>query len=163
MNGPRISIIVAHDDKRGIGQNNRLPWHIPEDLKRFKDLTMGHPIVMGRKTFEHIGRVLPGRTSIVISRNPSYRVPAGVRLVGSLEDGVRIAAGIDRSEICIIGGAQIYAQALVYATRLYVTRVHGVFPADAYFPDYPGFVDVSAPLERESDGYRYTFHTMERQ
>ena len=126
-----ISIIVAIAENNVIGNNNQLIWHIPDDLKRFKALTMGHHIVMGRKTWESIGRALPGRISIVISRNPNY-VAHGAVVVTSLQEA--IAKAQSDTEIFIIGGAQIYEQALPLATKLYLTKVHRSFEGDVTFP-----------------------------
>ncbi len=163
-NLPRVSIIVAMDRGRVIGKNNRLPWHISEDLKRFKTLTMGHPIIMGRKTFESIGRVLPGRTHIVLTRQAPYSAPAGVKTANSLE--VAIALAKDEEEVFVIGGREIYEQALRIAQRLYVTQVEGSFDGDTFFPP----IDASAwrEIAREhrslsGEGYEgYAFVTYER-
>lgn len=133
-----LSIIVAQSQNRVIGRGNKLPWYLPEDLKYFKRITQGKPIVMGRKTYESIGRPLPGRTNIVISRNPDYTQP-GTRVVGSLEAALELAeqqALVDGSEeLLVIGGAEIYAQALVLADRLYITQVHAEIEGDAFFPE----------------------------
>ncbi|MSQ58209.1 MAG: dihydrofolate reductase [Betaproteobacteria bacterium] len=138
---PRVSIIVAMDRGRVIGKDNRLPWHISEDLKRFKALTMGHPIIMGRKTFESIGRVLPGRENIVVTRKASYAVPAGVKTANSLEAAIALASG--EEEVFVIGGREIYDQALPMAHRLHVTLVEGHFEGDTHFPS------IDASLWRE--------------
>lgn len=133
-----LSIIVAQSENRIIGRGNKLPWYLPEDLKYFKRITQGKPIVMGRKTYESIGRPLPGRTNIVISRNSSYQSP-GVHVVASLDAALELAenqALIDGSEeMLVIGGAEIYAQALTQADRLYVTQVHATIEGDASFPE----------------------------
>ena len=133
----RLSIIVAAADNGVIGHNNALPWHLSEDLQHFKRLTLGKPILMGRKTFESIGRPLPGRTNIVISTNPDYQ-PDGVRVVGSLPDALALAESIalidGAEELMVIGGAQIYAEALPRAQRLYLTRVHAEVEGDAFLP-----------------------------
>lgn len=133
----RLSIIVAAAENGVIGRNNALPWHLSEDLQHFKRLTLGKPILMGRKTFESIGRPLPGRTNIVISTNPDYQ-PDGVRVVGSLPDALALAESIalidGAEELMVIGGAQIYAEALPRAQRLYLTRVHAEVEGDAFLP-----------------------------
>jgi len=133
----RLSIIVAAAENGVIGRNNALPWHLSEDLQHFKRLTLGKPILMGRKTFESIGRPLPGRTNIVISTNPDYQ-PDGVRVVGSLPDALALAESIalidGAEELMVIGGAQIYAEALTRAQRLYLTRVHAEVEGDAFLP-----------------------------
>jgi dihydrofolate reductase len=129
--GPRISIIVAMAANRVIGANNALPWHLPADLKRFKALTMGHHIVMGRKTFESIGRVLPGRTSVVVTRNPAWRAE-GVVVAGSLAEALSKAG--DDSEVFVIGGEEIFREALAFANRIYLTEIDREFQGDAFFP-----------------------------
>jgi dihydrofolate reductase len=133
----QLAVIVAAADNGVIGCNDALPWHLPEDLRYFKRVTLGKPIVMGRKTFESIGRPLPGRTNIVISRNPDYRAD-GIRTVTSLDDALQLAediAVIDAvEELMVIGGAQIYAEALPRADRLYYTAVHGIVDGDAFLP-----------------------------
>jgi dihydrofolate reductase len=133
-----LSIVVAISRNGVIGQDNQLPWHLPEDLKYFKQLTMGKPIVMGRKTYESIGRPLPGRTNIVITRNARWQAE-GVTVVNSLEAAIKTAeqACIDSgaSEAMVIGGSEIYRQALDRADRLYITEVNVEIEGDAYFPD----------------------------
>ena len=126
-----ISLIVAMDRNRLIGRGNALPWHLPADLAHFKSITMGKPIVMGRKTYESIGRPLPGRHNIVISRNPDFSAP-GCTVVASVD--AALAAAGDVPEIMVIGGAQLYAELLPRAQRIYLTRVDAVFEGDAWFP-----------------------------
>lgn len=138
----KLSIIVAQAQNRVIGINNNLPWHLPEDLRYFKQVTMGKPIIMGRKTFDSIGRPLPGRTNIVITRDGSYQ-PEGVKVVNSLEAARELAESICTIDGCdeamVIGGAQIYEQALSLADRLYLTQVHADVNGDAWFPEFhPG-------------------------
>lgn len=128
---PRVSIIVAMAKNRVIGANNALPWHLSSDLKRFKALTMGHHILMGRKTFESIGRILPGRTSVVVSRNPDYR-PAGVLVTADLDSALVLAE--NDSEAFIIGGAEIYLGALAIADRILLTEIDREFDGDTFFP-----------------------------
>lgn len=127
----RVSIVVATDEHGGIGLEGRLPWHLPNDLKRFKALTMGKPIVMGRRTFDSIGRALPGRTNIVVSRQPGLSID-GCIVVPSLEAALE-AAG-EAGETCVIGGAEIYRLALPLAGTLHLTRVHATVGADTFFP-----------------------------
>lgn len=127
----RISIIAAMSRNRVIGRDNRLPWRLPADLARFKKLTMGRCLLMGRKTFESIGRPLPGRTTIVITRQKDY-APADVRVAHSLEEALGKAIG---DEVFIAGGAEIYRQALPLADRLYLTVIQKSFEGDAYFPE----------------------------
>ena len=129
-----LAIIVAVAQNGVIGRNNALPWYLPEDLRHFKRVTMGKPMVMGRRTFESIGKPLPGRTSIVITRNPAFR-PAGVRLVSSLEAALELARQIALSdgarESVVIGGAEVYRAAIPLADRLYVTEVHAEVEGNA--------------------------------
>ncbi len=127
-----VSLIVAVSRNGVIGADNKLLWHLPADLKRFKALTLGHHIVMGRKTFESIGRILPGRTTVVITRNPD-RVPAGCLAAGSLAEALALCTG--DTEPFITGGGEIYRQALPVADRIYLTRVHADFEGDTGFPD----------------------------
>lgn len=138
-----ISIIVAISQNRVIGNKNQLPWHLPEDLKRFKTITMGHAIVMGRKTFESIGRPLPGRKSIVVSRNPDYAAE-GITVIHSLkeiieqkEDGGRRkeASKETNDEVFIIGGAEIFKCALPQVDKIYLTMIHKEFEGDTFFPE----------------------------
>lgn len=130
-----ISIIVGMAKNGVIGRGNALPWKISEDLKRFKQITLGHPVIMGRKTFESIGRPLPGRTNIVITRSCG-QAPAGIILVGSLEEAIKEAKRENPSEIFIIGGSQIYEMALTQSLvdKLYITFVDLDVVGDAYFP-----------------------------
>lgn len=130
---PTINIIVAKAENNVIGNKNQLIWHLPNDLKRFKQLTTGHPIIMGRKTFESIGKPLPNRTNIVITRNTVWTAE-GIVTVHSLEDAIQLASRAD-SEIFIIGGGNIYEQALDLADKLEVTEVHQDFEGDAHFPE----------------------------
>lgn len=128
----RVSIVVAMSSNRVIGEKNETPWHLPSDLKHFKAITMGKPILMGRKTHESIGRPLPGRTNIVLTRDPSYRA-IGCRVVHSLEEAKAAAEGA--SELMVVGGSAIYEALLDDADRIYLTMVHAVFRGDRYFPE----------------------------
>jgi dihydrofolate reductase len=130
-----VSIIAALDGEGGIGYQNRMPWHLPGDLSRFKKLTMGHHLILGRKTYESIGGPLPGRKMIVLSRNPAYDL-ADCLLASSLEEGLDVAREAGEKEVFVIGGAEIYQIALPIADRMYLTRVHTISPADSYFPEF---------------------------
>jgi dihydrofolate reductase len=122
-------------DRNGlIGAAGRLPWHASADLKRFKARTMGHHLVMGRKTFESIGRLLPGRTSVIVTRQADYRVPGAV-VAHSLSEAIEHAAG--DTEVFVIGGAELFRDALPIADRIYVTEVEGQYQGDVFFPDWP--------------------------
>lgn len=130
-----ISLIAAMSKNRVIGNNNRLPWHIPEELKHFKTTTMGKPMIMGKTTFISMGKKpLPGRTTIVLTRDPNF-THDGVKVANSIEQAMSIAG--DVPEIMVVGGAQIYAQFLPIATRLYLTVVAGDYEGDTYFPELP--------------------------
>jgi dihydrofolate reductase len=129
----RLSLIAAMDENRLIGSNNALPWNLPADLAFFKRTTMGKPIVMGRKTFESIGRALPGRRNIVITGNPDFEA-SGCDVVDSIEAAMSLVS--DDEEIMLIGGASLYAQTIAYATRLYITRIHDNFEGDTWFPEF---------------------------
>lgn len=183
MTKPLVSIVAAIGKNRELGKNNKLLWHIPEDLKRFKQLTSGHPIIMGRKTFESIGRPLPNRANIVITRDKSFQCHSGLGLktgpeglsrianapqndektqtscevVYSLDEALRTVKENDQEEIFIIGGGQIFEQAMPLADRLYLTIVDATFDADVYFPDYSMFTKVISEEKGESNGYKYTF------
>jgi dihydrofolate reductase len=130
---PRISLIVAMAKNRVIGKNNTLPWHLPADLKHFKALTMGHHIVMGRKTYESIGKPLPGRTAVVVTRNAEYAIP-GVTVVNSIETAIS-ACGSD-DEIFVIGGAELYRQVIGFADRIYLTEIDADISGDAHFTGF---------------------------
>ncbi len=160
----KTSIIVAMGRNREIGAKNKLLWKIPEELKRFKEITTGHPIVMGRKTYESIGRVLPNRTNIIITRDANYSVEGAV-ITHSLEEAVEKSKDSEGSqEIFIIGGAQIFEQALPIADKLYVTLVDADFPeADSFFPEYEDeFTKEVFEQDQESAGYRYKFLEFEK-
>lgn len=127
---PRISLIVAHDRQRGIGQDNRMPWHLPGELAYFKRTTMGKPVIMGRNTHESIGRVLPGRRNIVVTSRPL--ATPGTETAGSLDAALALCTGA--AEVMVIGGGQLYRAALPVATRIFATEIHADFAADTHFP-----------------------------
>ena len=157
----QLTIIVAIDAENGIGVCNTLPWRLPEDLAHFKRTTSGHPIIMGRKTFDSIGRPLPNRRNIVITRNPAWS-QAGVECVASLQEAAALVAG---SDAFIIGGAQIYTEALPLATRLIVTEIHQRFECDAFFPaiDPQQWQETARELHRAANQqFDYAFVTYER-
>lgn len=131
MSGPMITLIVAVADNGVIGRDNTLPWHLPDDLKRFKRLTLGKPIVMGRKTFDSIGKPLPGRQNIVVTRDANYRRD-GVTVVNDVDAALRAAGAVP--EIMVIGGAELFRTLLPRAGRLHLTRVHGNIEGDVMWP-----------------------------
>lgn len=177
-----ISLIAAIGKNRELGKNNTLLWHIPEDLKRFKKLTSGHPIIMGRKTYESIGRVLPNRTNIIVTRDKQYAI-SGAIIVYSLEEAIEEGRKYYVSsskydpkihntqyiirdtehEVFVIGGGQIFQQVLPLASKLYLTVVDGSFDADTFFPDYSMFTKVIRKEEGRSGEYSYTFIDLERE
>lgn len=126
-----LSLVVAVGENHEIGRHGRMPWHLPADLKRFKALTLGKPVIMGRKTFEAIGKPLPERRNIVVTRNPAWHAP-GCETAASLTDALVLAAGA--REIMLIGGGELYREALPRAQRIYLTRVYARFEADTFFP-----------------------------
>lgn len=165
----RISAIVALAQNRAIGRGNELLWRIPDDLKRFKQLTIGHPVIMGRKTFESIlaglGKPLPDRTNIVITRDPDYSVPDGVIRVHSLPEALSYAKDMPGSEeMFVIGGGQIYEAALPFVQQLHITRVEDTPEgADTFFPAYEDqFTNETFREQREHNGLTYTWIDLER-
>ncbi len=134
----RIALVAAIAENNVVGKDNQMPWYLPEDLKHFKQLTLGKPIIMGRLTYESIGKPLPGRTNIVVSRQKKYQ-PTGVEVAASLADALSLAESIAQAdgldELMVIGGAQIYIEALPLADTLYLTEIHKVIEGDAYFPE----------------------------
>ena len=134
-----ISIVAAVASNRVIGRGNTVPWRLSTDLKRLKALTMGHPVIMGRKTFETLPQPLPGRTNIVVTRDGNYHPPDGVLVASTAERALELAAG--DGEVFILGGAQIYAQLLHRADRMYLTEVHADIEGDTLFPDFDDVVE----------------------
>jgi dihydrofolate reductase len=171
MQKPRISIVAALGQgarhSRVIGRDNRLIWHIPADLKRFKDLTLGHPVVMGRKTFESIlatlGKPLPGRANIVVTRDPHYQ-HEGALVTHSLEEALEKARALDSEEIFIGGGSQLYTEALPQVDRLYLTLIDDDPEGDTYFPEYEDqFTKVLLRETRHEGVLAYEWVTLERE
>ncbi|NDU93087.1 MAG: type 3 dihydrofolate reductase [Ferrovum sp.] len=163
MNQPRLSIIVAMTLNRVIGANNHMPWHLPADLAFFKATTLGHPIVMGRKTYESIGHPLPGRRNIVLTRDPAFKAP-GCEVVHSIE-GSLLQAG-EAPEIFVIGGAALYCSTLPVTQRIYLTQIQAEIPGDTYFPEIERaqWQEV-ARTEKPRDAhnaYDLTFMTLDR-
>lgn len=163
--GGILSLLVAADEGDVIGRDNKLPWHLPADLKYFKALTWGMPVAMGRKTFDSIGKPLPGRTNIVITRNTAWGFE-NVSVAHSLEEAVTIANGLHAKELFIIGGAEIFKAALPQARRLYLTRIHHRFEGDVYLPPFSKkdwhLVKTHTHGPDEKNNYRHTFEVWER-
>jgi dihydrofolate reductase len=156
-----ISIIAAIDKKRGLGYQNKLLFRIPEDLKNFRRLTWGHPIIMGRKTYESIGKPLPGRTNIIITRNKDYKAD-GCWICHSFDSALKYARSKDKEETFIIGGGEIYKQAISIADRLYLTIVQTQIKADTFFPDYSQFNKIVAKKKFVGTKYNYQRLVLER-
>ncbi|OGY58807.1 MAG: dihydrofolate reductase [Candidatus Colwellbacteria bacterium RIFCSPHIGHO2_12_FULL_43_12] len=158
-----ISIIAALDNNNLIGKKNGLPWYLPADLKHFKEKTLGKPVVMGKTTYESIGKLLPERTNIILSRDANFKV-SGARVVKSVEEALEVAKGFP--EVMIIGGASIYKQFLPLAQKLYLTRVYNDFEGDIYFPEFN--LDEWQETERldykahDKNLYDYSFLTFSR-
>jgi dihydrofolate reductase len=161
----RISIIAAVAENCIIGRGGKLPWHLSDDLRRFKRLTMGHTIVMGRRTWESIGRPLPGRRTVVVSRQPQYRIE-GIEVAASLDEALRIADAADDDEVFIVGGAELYREALSRADRFHLTRVHAAVTGDANFPDVDWrqwrLVESEEHRSDDRNDFRHSFETYER-
>lgn len=159
-----LTLIAAMGNNRVIGNQGKIPWHLPEDMAHFKENTLGHAIIMGRKTFDSIGKALPGRKNIVISRNSSWK-KEGVIMAHSLEEALSLCHS--DNEVFIIGGAEIYTQAYPQAHRLLLTFIEHDFDGDTFFPDFPFekdfyIVEKSRILRSEKEGLPYRFVTMER-
>ena len=157
-----ISLIAAIDEHRGLGKDNKLLCHLPADLKHFKEITLGKPVIMGRKTYQSIGKALPGRFNIVLSRQDTAF--EDVTVVNSLEQAMALTANLP--EIMIIGGAKLFVQALPIAHRIYLTLIHGQFDADVFFPELDGSAWYRCEtLDRQRDeknGFNLTFECYER-
>ena len=163
MERPFVSAIVAAAENNAIGKGNQLLWHLPNDLRFFKRTTQGHPIVMGRKTYESVGKPLPNRRNIIITRQPDYTVD-GAEVVHSLQEALTLCVG--KAEVFIVGGAEIYKQALPILGRIYLTRVHADVIGDAFFPDFAErewvLVSEESHPADERHAYAYTFMVYER-
>lgn len=159
----KISIIAAVGRNRELGKNNKLLWHIPEDMKRFKELTSGHAVIMGRKTFESIGRPLPHRTNIIVTRDPNFNAK-GCIIAHSLDEALRLAplAQGNNEEVFVIGGGQIYEQALPFTHKLYLTVVDAETDADTFFPNYSDFKKIIHQEKKSTEGLTYTFLELEK-
>lgn len=163
MNYPKISLIAAiASDNRALGKDNKLIYQIKEDMQRFKELTTGHVIIMGRRTFESIGRALPNRMNIVVTSHPDDLKALGVFPVLNLREAFYLAEEKETKEVFVIGGAQIYEQTIGRANKLYLTIVEGNPQADTYFPDYSDFKNVVNEEEGESEGLKYKFLDLEK-
>jgi len=160
-----VSLIVAMDEGRGIGKDGKLPWRLSADQKLFKESTMGHHLIMGRLTYESIGRPLQGRTNIVVTRNPEYKAP-GCMIVHSLDEGLTLVEGRGEDEVFVIGGEQIYDLALDQADRIYLTRVHAQVDCDVFFPEFDShrWIELKSAFHPadEKNQYSFTFQLLGR-
>ena len=157
-----ISIIAAITKDRVLGRDNKLLWHISEDMRRFRSITAGHTVIMGRKTFESIGKPLPNRRNIVVTRDEHFSYP-GVVVAHSLEAAYKLANAKDNEEVFVIGGGQLYAQAINDADKLYLTVVDGVFSGDVFFPDYSMFAHTTFEKGSKEGDYTFTFLELTKQ
>lgn len=159
-----ISFIWAMDMNRAIGFQNKLPWHLPEDLKFFKRVTMGHPVIMGRKTHESIGRLLPGRENIVLTRDPNFQSD-GIKVMHSVEEIFHYSRETNE-ELFVIGGAEIFNELFPVADKLYLTMIHEEFQGDTYFPQFPiddwKLVSSEKGITDEKNPYDFEFLIYER-
>jgi len=162
----KLSILAALSSNGVIGRDNGIPWRQSTDLKRLKSLTMGHHVIMGRVTYDSVGKALPGRATIVITRREGFTLP-DAKVVHSLEDAIRIAAEAGESEAFILGGAEIYAMANHRADRMYLTRVHADLEGDTFFPEFDDvsewhLTDAEHFDADEKNEYPYSFLTYDR-
>ena len=166
----RLAMIVAAAENDVIGRDNALPWRLPEDLRYFRRVTMGKPVIMGRRTFDSIGRPLPGRCNIVVTTNPAFEA-AGVRVAHDLDEALALAGAVAEidgaEEVMLIGGAQLYALGLPRVERIYLTRVHGDIPGDAMLPpvDWAAFREVAREEHAacEDNPWAYSFLVYDRE
>lgn len=160
-----IKILVAFDENRVIGKNNALIWHLPADLLRFKALTTSQVIIMGRKTYESIGRPLPNRTTIIITRQTDFH-PEGTIIAHSLEEAILKAKSVTRNDIFVVGGSEIYAMSLAIADQILVTQLHDIFEGDAYFPVISSedweLVNREKGVTDEKNKFQYSFLTYQK-
>ncbi|MFM5654538.1 type 3 dihydrofolate reductase [Aeromonas veronii] len=161
----KISMIAAMAHDRVIGKDNQMPWHLPADLAHFKRVTLGKPVLMGRKTFESIGRPLPGRRNLVISRNPDYQAE-GIEVVGSVEAALALLTGSSVEELMVIGGGHLYAEMLPSADCLYLTQIDLAVEGDTRFPAFDDGqwqpVDCESHPADEKNPHPYSFETWQR-
>ena len=156
----RISLIAAMGKNRVIGKDNSLIWKLPEDMKRFRELTTGKPVIMGRKTFESIGRALPNRKNIVITRDKNYKAK-GCTVVNSVKEALKAAK--DADEVMIIGGSQVYQEFIPIANKMYITLIDKDFEGDAYFPEFDEAEWKEAKKEEHSNNdFKYVFVDLEK-
>jgi dihydrofolate reductase len=161
-----LSLIVIVSSNNVIGRDNKLPWHMPADLKRFKNLTMGHHVLMGRRTFDEIRKPLPGRVNVIITRDPHFAAE-GVALSRSIDEAINKAEAAGDLEVFLIGGGEIFNQVMHRADRMYMTRIHADIEGDTYFPDFDDvnewkLIEAEHFEADEKNAYPYSFLTYER-
>ncbi|MDQ3098519.1 MAG: dihydrofolate reductase [bacterium] len=161
MNNPIISAIAAIDENRGIAKNGKIPWRISDDMKHFKEITTGHVVIMGRKTYQTIGNPLPNRTNIIVTRNPEFNAP-GCIVTHTVEAAIQKAQQIEPEEIFIIGGAEIYTEALPGTHKLYLTIIEDSFNCDTFFPQYEQFKTKISYEKKESNGTKYSYISLSK-
>jgi len=166
-----ISIIAAIGKNRELGKNNKLLWHIPEDIKRFKKLTTGHAVIMGQRTFKSIGKLLPNRTNIILTHEKSvFSLDSCLRgndnttmiVVSSIKEAIKEAKYVEKNEVFVIGGGMIYKQFLPLADKLYLTIVESEYEADTFFPEYLAFNKIISKESLNTEKYKLTFLELER-
>ncbi|OGG08072.1 hypothetical protein A3D05_00330 [Candidatus Gottesmanbacteria bacterium RIFCSPHIGHO2_02_FULL_40_24] len=157
----KISVIAAIGENREIGIDNKLLWHIPEDMHHFKTITLGHPVIMGRKTFDSIGKPLLGRINIVLTKDRDFKAE-NVLVAHTIEEAISMGESRDTQEIFFIGGGEIYHQAIKFADKLYLTVVEGSFEADTFFPDYDEFKKVLYKRQGQYKDLKYTFYELSK-
>ncbi|TAJ15873.1 dihydrofolate reductase [Patescibacteria group bacterium] len=158
----KIIAIAAIGINRGLGKNNDLIYKIPEDMKHFRDETLGHPVITGRKNFESMGRALPGRPTIVVTRDTEYK-PEGITVVHTIEDAIQKGRAFNSEKIFIIGGGEIYKAALPYTDQLDLTLIEDSKEADVFFPEYLEFSKIISETKKEYEGTSYSFLVLERE
>lgn len=161
MNTVPVTEIAAIDKDRGIGKEGRIPWRIPEDMKFFRETTTGHVVIMGRKTYDSVGNALPNRTNIIVTRNLEY-TPSNCIIVHTIKEAIEKAREIEKEEIFIIGGAQIYKEALPFTDKLMLTIIQESFECDTFFPEYKEFKTVVSEDKKEFNDIKYSHTTLTR-
>lgn len=157
---PKINIIAAVGLNRELGKDNKLLWHIPEDLKHFKEITIGHAVIMGQKTYESIGKPLPNRLNVVLSKAKDLEI-SGCAVCNSIDEAIKIAADYS-DEIFVIGGGSVYAQFIDRAQKLYLTLIEAEAPADTFFPEYKKFKIIKKGHKKNHNNLNYRFYELER-
>ncbi|OGY93474.1 MAG: hypothetical protein A2406_01075 [Candidatus Komeilibacteria bacterium RIFOXYC1_FULL_37_11] len=162
MKKPIISLIAAVTKDRGIGYQNKLLVHLPPDLKHFKEVTSGHMVIMGQTTYQSMGKALPGRENIVLTRDQNFKV-GDAKVMYSIEEALEYIKSSSEEEVFFIGGASIYAQAIKFADKLYLTLIDQIYPADTFFPEYAsGFTLVSESEEQDYNGIKFKYTELTR-